>query len=99
MARPCLLLRIYPASEKLGITSFSAEVQWVSWRTMTLALCFWARRSITLILLAVRPSVFNCSMLSGLRYFSTALLPPRPEKGVPLADLQETGVRESARFW
>jgi len=34
VARPWFLLRIDPASEKLGITSLSAVVRWVSCRTM-----------------------------------------------------------------
>jgi len=38
VAGPCFLLRIDPASEKLGITSLSAVVQWVSCRTMMNAL-------------------------------------------------------------
>jgi len=37
-SRPWFLLRIDPASEKLGITSLSAVVQWVSCRTMMKAL-------------------------------------------------------------
>ena len=36
--RPWFLLRTDPASEKLGIISLSAVVQWVSWRTMKCAL-------------------------------------------------------------
>jgi len=38
VARPWFLLRIDPASEKLGITSLSAVVQWVSCRMMMKAL-------------------------------------------------------------
>ena len=38
VARPWFLLRTDPASEKLGITSLSAVVQWVSRRTMMKAL-------------------------------------------------------------
>jgi len=39
MARSCLLLRTDPAIVKLGITSLSAVVQWVSWRRWWMS-CF-----------------------------------------------------------
>jgi len=46
------------------------------------ALFLWDSCSITLILFAVIPSVFSCSML-GLQSSSAAATLPRLEKGVP----------------
>ena len=63
VARPCFLLKTDPASEKMGIASLSAVVQWVSWRTGTNALMGEASCSITLILLTVSHSMFICRML------------------------------------
>ena len=42
VARPCSCSGLTQLSEKLGITSLSVVVQWVSWRTMTSALFLWA---------------------------------------------------------
>ena len=80
VARPLFLLRTDPASEKLGITSLSAVVQWVSCRTMMKALFLYASCSMTEILFTVSPSVFSWSMLG--RGCSAEFLLPRPEKGV-----------------
>ena len=85
VARPCFLLRTDPASENLGITSLSAVVQWVSWRAMTNTLFFQASCSMTLILLAMSPSMFSCSVLV-LRPSSAA--GSHFEKGVSLPSLR-----------
>jgi len=53
VARQWFLLRTDPGCEKLGITSLSAVVQWVSCRTMMKALFLQASCSIMLILLSV----------------------------------------------
>jgi len=81
MSRPWFLHRIDPANDKLGITSLSAVMQWVSCRTMMKALLLKASCSLTEILLSVSPSVFSWIML-GRGSSSAAFLLPRPEKGV-----------------
>ena len=61
VAKPRFPLRTDPATEKLGITSLSAVVQWVSCRTIMKSLFLSASCSMTKILSAVSPSVFSCS--------------------------------------
>jgi len=79
VTRPWFLLRIDPASEKLGISSLPAIVQWGSCRTKMKALFLWSSYLMTVIVPAVGPSVFSWSLLG--RGFSAAFLLPRPEKG------------------
>ena len=81
VARPWFLLKIDPPSEKFGITSLSAIVEWVSCRTKMKALFLSASCSMTEILFSVSPSVFSWSML-GRGSSSAAFLLPSREKGV-----------------
>ena len=62
VASPCILLNIALASLNFGISSRSGVVQWVSWRRMIWALCLVVNWVTTQVLLAVKPSTFNCRM-------------------------------------
>ena len=82
VARPCLFLRTNPASEKLGIASLSAIVQWVSCKTMMKTLFLSVGYLVRLTLFALSSALVSCRML-GLRSTSAAATLMCLEKGVP----------------